>query len=80
MKFLSDPFLPPFITLFGSGSATGRHSWCASRVIKMSKPENIYDFINNNREQKRKPFPYEIKKIDPKLNAQLLEDFTGILV
>lgn len=30
--------------------------------------------MNNNNEEK---FPYEIKKIDPKLNAQLLEDFTG---
>lgn len=30
--------------------------------------------MNNNHEEK---FPYEIQKIDPKLNVQLLKDFTG---
>lgn len=48
-------------------------------LLKMSKSNDIYDFINNNRQDvKRKVFPYEITRVESEVNAQLLEDFTGI--
>lgn len=61
------------------------HGRYVSRAVslKMSKSSNIYDLINNNNnnnnngEKKQNKFPYEIKKIDSNLNAQLLQDFTG---
>lgn len=37
----------------------------------------IEDVLNNNESEKKRKFPYEIVKVDPELNTQLLKDFTG---